>query len=83
MSGTLHVRFLLPAGSPGNPELTLEFQGLIQQTRNQVFPLRTSDGAAGMIELIPGSAFNLLEVNVQTDAVENKVRSANFVLLKR
>jgi hypothetical protein len=83
MSGAVVARFVLPAGSPGDPELTFTFEGLMQQTRNQTFPLRTAEGVGGNIELIPGTAFNLLEVNFQTEPSANKVRSANFVLLKR
>jgi hypothetical protein len=83
MSGTLSARFILPAGTSGDPVLKLDFQGLVQQTRNQVFPLRTAEGVGGTIELIPGTAFNLLEVNLQIEPTDNKVRSTNFVLLKR
>ena len=35
------------------------------------------------IELIPGAAFNLLEVNFQTDPRPGKVRQANVVLVKK
>jgi hypothetical protein len=43
----------------------------------------TSDGANGTIELIPGSAFNLLEVNFTTDPRPGKVRQGNVVLVKK
>jgi hypothetical protein len=48
-----------------------------------VFNLVTSDGAKGTIELIPGSAFNLLEVNFQTEPKPGKVRQADVVLVKK
>ena len=52
-------------------------------TGSQKFTLMTSDGAAGVVELIPGPAFNLLEVNFQTDPRANKIRSGNFILVKK
>lgn len=81
--GTLFARFTLPAGSPGDPVVRFDFSGDFQNTRNQVFNLVTSDGAKGTIELIPGPAFNLLEVNFQTDPKPGKVRQGNFVLVKK
>lgn len=83
VTGTLYARFVLPPGSPGDPVLRFEFEGDLQPQRNQVFPLRTAEGATGSIELIPGPAFNLLEVNFQTTPVPNKVRTGNFLLLKK
>jgi hypothetical protein len=83
VTGTLYARFVLPPGSPGDPVLRFEFEGDLQPQRNQVFPLRTTEGATGTIELIPGPAFNLLEINFQTTPVENKVRNGNFLLLKK
>jgi hypothetical protein len=43
----------------------------------------TGDGTPGTIELIPGPAFNLLEVNFQTDPQPNKIRLGNFILVKK
>jgi hypothetical protein len=83
VTGSLYGRFVLPPGSAGDPVLRFEFEGDLQPERNQKFQLRTTEGATGTIELIPGSAFNLLEVNFQTTPVENKVRSGNFVMLKK
>jgi hypothetical protein len=83
ITGLLAARFLLPAGSPGDPNLRLSFQGLVLQSRTQSFPVATEDGRSGTIELIPGPAFNLLEVNIQLDSAANKISAANFVLLKR
>jgi hypothetical protein len=80
--GTLDARFAA-AGNAVDPTLKLEFQGAVQQSRNQTFPLRTSDGTVGSIELLPGSAFNLLEVTIRTDPQAGKITSANFVLVKR
>ncbi len=82
VTGSLSALFALPAGSPGDPRLTFTFQGPLQAERNQKFPLTTDEGVAGTIELIPGPAFNLLEVNFQTEPAENKVRAGNFILVK-
>jgi hypothetical protein len=82
-SGTLFARFKLPPGSTGDPVLRFDFSGDFKNTRNQTFDLITSDGAAGTIELIPGSAFNLLEINFRTDAKPGKVRQGNVVLVKK
>ncbi len=82
-SGTLTARFKLPPGSTGDPAVKFDFSGEFKSSRNQVFNLTTSDGAKGTIELIPGPAFNLLEVNFQTEVRPGKVRQANVVLLKK
>jgi hypothetical protein len=82
-AGTLYARFKLPSGSAGDPTLRFDFAGSFQNGRSQSFSLETSDGAKGTIELIPGPAFNLLEVNFSTDLRPGKVRQANFLLVKR
>jgi hypothetical protein len=45
--------------------------------------LLTADGAKGTIDLIPGGAFNLLEINFHTDAKAGKIQQGNMVLLKK
>jgi hypothetical protein len=82
-AGTVVARFKLPAGSTGDPVLRFDFSGNFQPTRTQVFNLVTTDGAKGTIELIPGPAFNLLEVNFQTEPNPGKIRQANAVLVKK
>jgi hypothetical protein len=82
-TGTLSARFKLPPGTTGDPVLRFDFTGDFKNTRNQVFNLTTSEGATGTLELIPGPAFNLLEVNFQTEPKPNKVRQGNVVLLKK
>jgi hypothetical protein len=81
--GRLVARFKLPPGSTGDPVLRFEFSGEFKNTRNQTFNLETSDGAKGTINLIPGSAFNLLEINVQIAAKPGKIRQMNVVLIKK
>lgn len=83
VKGTAFARFKLPAGNTGDPVLRFDFFGDFQAKRNQVFDLVTTDGAKGTIELIPGSAFNLLEVNFQTEAKPGKIRQADIVLVKK
>lgn len=82
-TGTVFGRFKLPPGSTGDPVLRFDFSGNFQPTRNQVFDLVTSDGTKGTIELIPGPAFNLLEVNFQTEPKPGKIRQADVVLVKK
>jgi len=81
--GTLFARFKIAPGSKDDPVLRFDFSGDFKNTRNQVFALETSDGAKGTIELIPGSAFNLLEVNFQTEPRPGKVRQGNVLLVKK
>jgi hypothetical protein len=82
-AGTLYARFKLPPGSSGDPTLRFDFLGSFQDARSQSFRLVTSEGATGTVELIPGPAFNLLEVNFSTEARPGKVRQANFLLVKK
>ncbi len=82
--GRFTARFVLPAGSTGDPVLRFEFSGDFKNTRVQQFALQTSDGSPGTIDLIPGTAFNLLEINVQiSGAKPGKVHAANVVLIKK
>ena len=81
--GTFYGRFKLPPGSSGDPVIRFDFSGDFKPTRNQSFPLLTSDGAKGTIDLIPGNAFNLLEVNFQTEPVQGKVRAGDLLLVKK
>jgi len=82
-TGTAFARFKLPPGNSGDPILRFDFTGEFQPTQRQVFNLVTTDGSKGTIELIPGPAFNLLEVNFQIEAKPGKVRQADVVLVKK
>jgi hypothetical protein len=82
-TGTLFARFKLPSGSKDDPVLRLDLKGDFKGTRTQIFPLETSDGAKGTIELIPGPAFNLLEINFLIDQKPGKIRQGNAVLMKK
>ncbi len=79
-TGTAFARFKV---STGDPILRFDFSGNFQSTQRQVFNLVTTDGAKGTIELIPGPAFNLLEVNFQTEAKPGKIRQADVLLVKK
>ncbi|MEQ1885339.1 MAG: hypothetical protein ABL967_09780 [Bryobacteraceae bacterium] len=81
ITGTLYARFKTAAGT--DPLIRFDFTGSLRATRNQTFPLLTSDSANGTIELIPGPAFNLLEVNFKADAAAGKIRNGNFILVKK
>ena len=78
--GTLFARFKVASG---DPVLRFDFSGDFKNSRNQTFALETSDGAKGTVELIPGPAFNLLEVNFQTEPKAGKIRQGNIVLVKK
>jgi len=81
--GSLLGRFKLSPGGTADPVVRFTFQGDFGATPTQKFTLVTSDGTPGILELIPGPAFNLLEVNFQTDPRTNKIRSGNFILVKK
>jgi hypothetical protein len=81
--GTVEGKFVLPRGSTLDPQLRFTFSGAFQNTVRQTFPLETSDGAKGTIDLIPGGAFNLIEINIEIEAKPGKVRQANLVLIKK
>ncbi|HUA86936.1 MAG TPA: hypothetical protein VMB85_23925 [Bryobacteraceae bacterium] len=80
VDGTLFGRFKV---SSGDPVIRFDFSGEFQNKRDQVFPLQTSDGAKGTVELIPGPAFNLLEIDFETEPKPGKVRQGNFMLVKK
>ena len=81
--GTLSARFKLPPGNTGDPLVQFKFEGEFQSSRDQTFAVTTNDGTKGTLELIPGPAFNLLEVNFSTDEKPGTVRQANFLLVKK
>jgi hypothetical protein len=81
--GTFAGHFKLPPGSTDDPELRFEFSGEFKNTLNQIFDLKTAEGAKGTIELIPGPAFNLLEVDIKTDPRPGKIHEANMLLVKK
>ena len=80
--GTLVGRFKPTAGVT-DPVVQFTFDGDFSATPTQKFNLMTNDGTTGTIELIPGPAFNLLEVNFQTGLRPNKIRNGNFILVKK
>jgi hypothetical protein len=81
--GTFYARFKLPPGSSGDPQVRFDLSGDFQAGRVQTFSLVSSDGAKGKIELIPASAFNLLEVNFQMDKLPGKISAADLLLVKK
>jgi hypothetical protein len=83
VSGSLSARFRLPAGSTDNPVVRFDFTGTFGSSRLQRFAVTTNAGAAGTLELIPGPAFNLLEVNFSTDAKPGTIHQGNFLLIKQ
>ena len=83
VTGIFYARFRLLAGATVDPVVQFNFEGDLQATRNQIFSLRTGEGLTGTIELIPGPAINLLEVNFQTEIRPDRIRSGNFLLVKK
>ena len=83
MSGDLSVRFKASAGAPADRMVRFDFSGVVQAARSQTFPLQTSDGRKGTFELIPGQAFNLLEVKFAIEDKPGTITSGNFVVLKK
>ncbi len=81
--GTLSARFKLPAGNTGKADVQFDFAGTFQSSHEQTFTVTTKSGAKGTLQLIPGPAFNLLEVNFSTDEEPGAVRQANFLLVKK
>ena len=80
--GTLFARFKLTGGAT-DPLVRFDFQGDFTAAVTQRFPLTTSEGTQGTIELIPGPAFNLLEVNFLADPRTGKINTGNFILVKK
>jgi hypothetical protein len=81
--GTLFARFKVSAAGGIDPLVRFDFQGDFTAAPTQRFPLVTSDGTAGTLELIPGPAFNLLEVNFVVDPRAGKLGTGNFILVKK
>lgn len=79
--GTVNARFIVNTNA--DPAVRFDFSGPLQAARYQAFPLQTADGAKGTVELIPGNAFNLLEVNYTLDGAPAKVRESDVILVKR
>ena len=51
--------------------------------RSKPFSIETKNGDRGTIELIPGSAPNMLEVNFHVRRSDGKTQSGNVILGKR
>jgi hypothetical protein len=83
VEGTLLGRFKPSTGNVTDPSVRFAFEGDLAATPTQRFKLMTSDGTSGTLELIPGPAFNLLEVNFLTDPRANAIRTGNFILVKK
>jgi hypothetical protein len=83
LTGTLNARFWPFGDIKAVTMLRFEFSGTPGVGRVQSFPLVTSDGAKGNIDLIPGPAFNLLEINYYTDRVPGKLSRGNFLLIRK
>jgi hypothetical protein len=83
LTGTVDARFWPFGDIKTVTSLRFEFSGAPGTGRVQSLPLVTADGAKGSIELIPGPAFNLLEINFFTDRRPGKMTYGNMMLLRR
>lgn len=83
LKGSFSGRFHVPAGGKVDPVVRFDFSGPLTSARTQTLQLLTADAAKGTIDLIPGGAFNLLEINFHTDAKAGKIQQGNMVLLKK
>ncbi len=83
VNGSFYVQFKASGGVAGDRIVRFDFSGPAQNMRNQSFPLETPEGLKGTVELIPGPAFNLLEVTFQIDPKPGKITEGNFILMKK
>ena len=83
LKGSFYGRFTLPPGNKNDPVLRFDMHGPLTSMRTQKLTLETAEGTKGTIELIPGGAFNLLEINFHTDPKPGKIQQGNMVLLKK
>jgi hypothetical protein len=81
LQGIVSAAFIV--GRSREPAVRFTFNGPLQATRNQVFSLKTAEGTTGTVELIPGPAFNLLEVKFHLDDAPRKVSVSDVMLLKK
>ena len=79
--GTLLVRFQVPPGGVIEPSMRINFEGPFQNTRNQSFPMTAANGAKGTLELVPGSVFNMLQVNYKFEG--SQARQGDFLVVKK
>jgi hypothetical protein len=82
LMGGLSVRF-----KPGPGALSVPFQfgfgGDLRGASLQTFAIETRNGDKGTIELIPGAAPNMLEVNFHARLSDGRTQSGNMILVKR
>jgi len=83
MIGTLSMRFKSPSRAASEPLLHFAFSGELPNGAHPTFKLDSREGGHGSIELIPGTAPNLLEVKFQAEEADRENHSGNIVLVKR
>ena len=71
----------VPPGGTIESSVRINFEGPFQNTRNQSFAMTGANGAKGTIELIPGSVFNMLEVNYRFEGAPP--RQGDFLVVKK
>jgi hypothetical protein len=82
LMGALSVRFK-PASGTESGLLQFGFSGDVRSASMQTFSVQIKNGDRGTIELIPGSAPNMLEVNFHVPRSDGKTQSGNMILVKK
>jgi general secretion pathway protein A len=82
LMGGLSVRFKPGPGALSVP-LQFGFGGDLRGASLQTFAIETRSGDKGTIELIPGAAPNMLEVNFHARLSDGRTQSGNMILVKR
>ncbi len=84
VKGSFYARFRLPSGKKADPTVRFDFSGPATAERVQRFPLQTSEGASGYVELTPGSLPTELEVNFHADLKAGRVQQqGDLIMLKK
>src|SRR5262249_53000849 len=79
--GAFYARFTVAAEA--DPIVRFDFSGPVVPAKTQRFPLETSDGVKGTVELIPGSGPTLIEIVFHLDGQPGKVQLGDVILVKR
>ncbi|MEO8029188.1 MAG: hypothetical protein ABI823_22095, partial [Bryobacteraceae bacterium] len=88
LMGSLTARFKIPSGTQRDPMLRFDFSGPLTGARSQKLTAIGPNGEKGTLELLPGPAANLIEVNWLFPSAGQqrglqKVLQGNVILLRK